>query len=420
MKSVWQKVRLGDICEVIPGFAFKSKDFQDTGIPVVKIKNIRDDHTVDLIDVDCVPGEILNDKTKRFLLQNGDILVAMTGATAGKVGKVRTQKPVLLNQRVAKIKPVKADPQFVWSVVSSDQYESLFYKLADGAAQPNMSGSQIEDVELLLPTIGTQRKIAAILSAYDDLIENNTRRIKILEEMAQMIYREWFVHFRFPGHEKVKMVDSPLGKIPEGWEVSKIEDLYNTASGGTPSRKIESYFNGSINWIKTQELQDGFIFETDEKITEAGLQNSSAKVFPVNSVIIAMYGATIGKLGILAQPASTNQACCALLQKHKTFGHAYGFLTLLERRKDIIGLRMGAAQQNISQVVIKNFQILNPNEQILEYFNDIVNPMFDLIRDLQRKNQILRRTRDLLLPKLISGEVEVENIEVRVPSKEMG
>lgn len=394
----------------------------ENGPVFLGIKNITIDGRLDLSEVRHIAEDDFSKWTKRVLPLPGDIVFSYE-ATLNLYAIIPEGFRGCLGRRLALIRPnmEKINTRFLFYYFFGAEWRKTIskYKIS-GATVDRIPLIAFPKFQISLPPLEVQRKIAAILSAYDDLIENNTRRIKILEEMAQMIYREWFVHFRFPGHEKVKMVDSPLGKIPEGWEVSKIENLYNTASGGTPSRKIDAYFNGSINWIKTQELQDGFVFETDEKITETGLQNSSAKVFPMNSVIIAMYGATIGKLGILAEQASTNQACCALLQKHKAFGHAYGFLTLLERRKDIIGLRMGAAQQNISQVVIKNFQILSPSEQILEDFNNIVNPMFDLIRDLQRKNQNLRRTRDLLLPKLISGEVEVEDIEVRAPKEEIG
>ncbi|MHB1620634.1 MAG: restriction endonuclease subunit S [Sulfuricella sp.] len=173
MSEVWRKERLGNVCKVIPGYAFKSSDWQSDGIPVVKIKNIKGDSTVDLAEVDCVPESVLTQKLQKFVLKNGDILVAMTGATAGKVGKVRTDKPILLNQRVAKIEPVGAVHDFIWSVVSSSEYQEKFFYLADGAAQPNMSGSQIEGIEIPFPPLPTQRRIAGILSAYDELIENN-------------------------------------------------------------------------------------------------------------------------------------------------------------------------------------------------------------------------------------------------------
>lgn len=172
MSEVWNRGKLGDVCRVIPGYAFKSNDWQDYGIPVVKIKNIKGDNTVDLTEVDCVPESLFTPKLQKFILKDGDILVAMTGATAGKVGKVRTKRPILLNQRIAKIEPVGADRRFIWSVVSSEEYQKTFFYLADGAAQPNMSGGQIEGVEILLPPLPVQRRIADILSAYDDLIVN--------------------------------------------------------------------------------------------------------------------------------------------------------------------------------------------------------------------------------------------------------
>jgi type I restriction enzyme S subunit len=263
------------------------------------------------------------------------------------------------------------------------------------------------------PPLPTQHKIAAILSAYDDLIENNTRRIAILEEMAQALYREWFVHFRFPGHEGVRMVESELGPVPERWKKVELEELYRTSSGGTPSRKVPEYYdNGTISWLKTRELNDGFILGTEEKITELGLRKSSAKLFPPNTVIMAMYGATIGKLGILAQSAATNQACCAIMPRNGVFRHAYVFFYLLQNREKLISLGMGAAQQNISQQVIKKFEMLKPTNEIVQEFNSIVDPILESIRVLQAKNANLRQTRDLLLPRLISGEPDVSGLEV--------
>jgi type I restriction enzyme S subunit len=224
MNTTWNTGRLGDVCRVVPGYAFKSSDWRKTGIRVVKIKNIISDNSVDLANSDCVAESLLTPRLQKFAIGDGDILIAMTGATAGKVGRVRTNQRLLLNQRVAKIAPVEADSNFIWAIVSSHEYQERFFYLADGAAQPNMSGSQIEGIEIPLPPLPIQRRIAGILSAYDDLIENNQRRIKILEEMARRLYREWFVHFRFPGHESCRLVESPLGEIPEGWEVKLLPD----------------------------------------------------------------------------------------------------------------------------------------------------------------------------------------------------
>ena len=263
------------------------------------------------------------------------------------------------------------------------------------------------DALVPVPPLAVQRRIASILSAYDDLSEINTRRIAILEEMARRIYEEWFVRFRFPGHEGVRMVESQLGLVPEGWRTTQLDDLYRTGSGGTPSRDHPEYFGGDIKWVKTKELNDGFLSITEECITDVGLAKSSAKVFPRDTVLIAMYGATIGKLGILSTPAATNQACCAVVPKDSYFSAAYAFLTLIVRRQELIDLRAGAAQQNINQITIRQFQMLAPPSDVLVWFNQVVQPMLLLSECLQRKNATLRETRDLLLPRLISGELGV-------------
>jgi type I restriction enzyme S subunit len=271
--------------------------------------------------------------------------------------------------------------------------------------------SELWNVEIPCPPLGTQERIASVLSAYDDLIENNSRRIKILEQMAQMLYWEWFVNFRFPYHEQVKMVESELGSMPIGWDAVELSSLYRTGSGGTPSREVADYFGGAIPWVKTKELTDGFLTDTEEKITESGLKYSSAKLFPPATVLMAMYGATIGKLAILSMPASCNQACCAMTPYVSPFGAEFLFLTLKHRRNDIIGLRMGAAQQNISQEVIRRIRILRPSADVVQSFNCLAAPLFDEVCVLSKKNINLRTTRDLLLPKLVSGEVSVEQFE---------
>ena len=295
----WDTVPLGKVCRVIPGYAFKSKDWCDEGIPVIKIKNVQSDRSVNTENADCVPESIYSDRLKKFLLEDGDILLAMTGATAGKVGKLRTKRPMLLNQRVAKIKPVEADADFIWSLVSSDEYQSKFFNLADGAAQPNMSGGQIEGLELRLPDLPTQRKIAGILSAYDDLIENNLRRIKILEQMAQSLYREWFVHFRFPGHESATFKDSELGRIPKGWEMKKVGDAFEIMGGGTPSKAKDEYWeHGTIQWYSPRDLtadKTMFIETSAVQTNELGLKKSAARMFPAFSVMLTSR-ATIGAM----------------------------------------------------------------------------------------------------------------------------
>ena len=202
-------------------------------------------------------------------------------------------------------------------------------QISQGTAQDNLSWEKLSTIKFLVPPLQTQKRIASILSAYDDLIENNKKQIKLLEEAAQRLYKEWFVDLRFPGHESVKIVDG----VPEGWSGKRIKDIADTMSGGTPSRSHEEYYaRGEILWLKTKELNDGFIFDTEEKITEAGLKNSSAKMFEKDCIILAMYGATIGKLGISSSAMCCNQACCVLESKEKNFLNIFIFgYSIIER-----------------------------------------------------------------------------------------
>ena len=392
-----------------------------SGIPVIKIANIQNNRVLRECS-DHFSENLLSRKLERYFLQDRDTLVAMTGAgSVGKFGKMigNPERKYLVNQRVGIIRPDLSlcNHRYLFHVLSNDIYEKVLYGLGLGAGQPNVSAKEIGALEIPFPPLPTQRKIAAILSAYDDLIENNLRRIKILEEMAQNLYREWFVKLRFPGHEQVRFVDSALGRIPEGWEMTDFGELYITSSGGTPRREVAEYYGGNHPWIKTRELNDGFVLETEEKLTDLGLKKSSAKIFPDNTVILAIYGATIGKLGILSMPSATNQACVAILPRKNGFGRAFAFIFLRENREKLIGLGQGAAQQNISQVVLKKIPVLRPPVTIMQKFSIFAEPLFDSIRNLQCKNATLRRTRDLLLPKLISGEVDVSELEIAIPEE---
>jgi type I restriction enzyme, S subunit len=338
-----------------------------------------------------------------FRYENG-IILGRVGAYCGSVTYCPNKFWPSDNTLVAFPASENFDIKFLFYLLT----DAKLHRYAGGAAQPLITQTILKQVEVQVPPLSVQQRIAGTLSMYDGLIENNLQRIRILEEIARSIYREWFVKFRFPGHEKISFIDSALGPIPQGWEIAALSEVYNTSSGGTPSRRRPEYFEkGSINWVKSQELLDGFILSTEERITERALKESSAKLFPMNSVLVALYGATIGKLGILASEAATNQACCAVLPKLPAFGREFAFMTLLLNRERIIGLRLGAAQQNISQVLLRKFDIVRPPNDLVMQFSRYTAPLFDGTLALQRQVENLRRTRDLLLPRLMRGDVDL-------------
>lgn len=372
------------------------------------IKNIREQGGIALTDIRHISEQDFLKWTKRVTPCEGDIVFSYE-ATLHRYAIIPKGFRGCLGRRMALIRLNSeiVDNKFLYYYFLSPYWKAFIEaNKISGATVDRISIIDFPYYEINLPSLSKQKSIASILSTYDELIDNNNQRIALLTQMTEEIYKEWFVRLRFPGHEQARIVDG----LPEGWKKVPFSELYNTASGGTPSRKKAEYYNGDQPWLKTRELRDDFILQTEETITGRGLEKSAAKLFPPNTVIIAMYGATIGMLGILSKPAATNQACAALLPKEQGFGRAFAFLFMKENRRELITLGQGAAQQNISQVVIKNFPSFRPPVLLVERFSEIVEPLFDELLNLQCKNKILKQTRDLLLPHLISGKLSVEHL----------
>lgn len=329
------------------------------------------------------------------------VIVAMYGNSAGR--SAITEIRLTTNQACCNlvVEPSKADYRFVFYALCM-RYEQL-KGLARGAAQNNLNASQVKGFEIAIPSqVEEQNRIADVLSAYDDLIENNCRRIKLLEDAAQMLYREWFVYLHFPGREHVKVIDG----VPDGWAVKSVADMFSTTSGGTPSRSIPEYFDGDINWVKTQELDEYFVFDTEEHISEAALKNSAAKLYPEGTLLVSIYGGTnIGRTGLLAKAAASNQACVALMPKRHPDDVFFAQKWLQENRSYIIGLGQGAAQTNISQQTLRSQKLLVPSAALLDEFIGSIKPMYRQIATLCQQNTKLRKARDLLLPRLMSGDM---------------
>ena len=305
-----------------------------------------------------------------------------------------------------------SDSDFVYYLALSD----IIRKPAE-ASMFGASGRQradlsvVQNIEVEVPPLPTQHKIAGILSTYDDLIENNTRRINILEEMAQRIYKEWFVNFRYPGHENDQMVESELGMIPEGWEVKKLKDVVNKiVLGGTPARKNPDFWkNGTIPWIKSGKLNDIRVMEGTEHIALLGLSSSATKLMPPRTVLIAITGAIIISLSEIELCA--NQSVVGIYNSVQ-LSQEYIYLYEQTNIEQFISKMSGSAQQHINKEIVQNSSILMPDEEVMVNFNDKVIPIFDLVSNLLKENKNLKQTRDLLLPKLISGKVDVSELDI--------
>jgi len=287
----------------------------------------------------------------------------------------------------------------------------MLLSLTTGAAQGVLNTQDIARLPVPCPPLITQERVASILSAYDDLIENNTRRIQILEDMGRRLYEEWFVRFRFPGHENVKMVESQLGLIPEGWEISTVAETFDVLGGGTPSTSVEEYWHdGSINWYAPTDLTRSgqvFIDESGDKITQLGLAKSSARMFPPFSVMMTSR-ATLGVIAINTTEACTNQGFINCIPSERLPLYVQ-FHWLKQNVGLFISLATGATFKEITKGNFKQIKLILPAAILINRFQNLVEPMMQQLLNLQRKNSNLRRTRDLLLPKLISGEIDVSN-----------
>jgi type I restriction enzyme S subunit len=388
----WQWKTIGEVCRVVPGFAFKSKDWTSEGIPVVKIKNIRSDCTVDVSEADCVPEAIVTKKLNKFRLGKSDILIAMTGATAGKVGWLSAEGSFLLNQRVAKLEPVGINKLFFWGVVSGRRYQELFFHLADGAAQPNMSGKQIEGVPIPVPPVALQETIAGMVSAYDDLIETNTRRIAILEEMARRLYEEWFVHFRFPGHETAEFD----GDLPRGWVLGTLQDIVVLQRGFDLPKKARH-----VGAFPVYAATGKHGTHSEAKVKGPG--------------IVTGRSGSLGKVAFVQEdfwPLNTT-----LWGKKFPLGSPlFAFYTLSSI--DLAGFNSGAAVPTLNRNDVHELPCPLPPRDLVTSFETLVEPMLQQGRVLGQQNTNLRAQRDLLLAKLVSGEIDVMCAETMLEAAE--
>ena len=407
-----ETIRISDIGTVITGKTPSSKNPEHFGydypfITPTDIGNGRIVHTERRISKE---GQI---KFRRQMLPPRSVCFVCIGTTIGKI--CMTTEESLTNQQINSVvvNSKRYDPFFIYYLLST--YANKIKNIAGGAAVPIVNKMSFESIELPVPSLPTQRKIAAILSAYEDLIENNLRRIKILEQMAQNFYREWFVKFRFPGHEKARFVDSPLGKVPEEWKVDTVENTFTILGGGTPSKKVQGYWdNGTINWYSPTDLTSArsmFMEHSGKQINELGLKKSSARLFPAFSVMMTSR-ATLGVISINTTDACTNQGFITCLP-NECFPLYTLYYWLTENVEHFISLGTGATFKEITKGVFKNIELIVPAQTIVSQFEDAVQPFVRQVFNLQRENTFLRRTQDLLLPNLISGDIDVSKLAIQ-------
>ncbi|EAK0811236.1 restriction endonuclease subunit S [Campylobacter lari] len=404
----WEVKKLGEIFNIERGGSPRPiKEFltdKEDGINWIKIGDIKNQKYLYATEEKIIQEGLKKSK----LVIEGDLLVS-NSMSFGKPVIVKLQKGAIHDGWLLLKEKINLNKEYFYYLFSSNfMYDFLSYQ-ASGSTVKNLNIDKLKQIEIPLPPLQEQERIVGIL---DESFAKIDESIKILEqdllnldELMQSALQKAFNPLKDNTKENYK--------LPQGWEWKSLSEIAVTSSGGTPSRKKKEYWeNGTIKWLKSGELNDGYISFIEENITQEAIENSSAKIFPKGTLLIAMYGATAGKLGILDLYSATNQAICAFLHKNNKnikFFEKFLFYFLFVIRDKIIKDSFGGAQPNISQTYIKNLQIplppLQEQEQIALYLDELSSHVKNLKQNYQAQIKNLQELKKSLLDKAFQGRL---------------
>lgn len=391
---------LAELCSAVDyGYTASASDDSDVGPKFLRITDIVPDSIAWSNVPHCV---IEDDKCQRYLLDEGDIVVARTGATVGYAKQIwaRPEGATFASYLVRfRPDPERVDPYYLGQIVQSAAYKRWVKSVAGGAAQPNASARLLGsfDVPLLPPE--SQRRVGRALRAIGELIENNRRRIEILEEMALLLYREWFVHFRFPGHEKADLVESCDTSLPEGWGAATLGEVSeNFDRLRKPLSKMErSKMQGEYPYYGAAKIVDyvnDWILEGEYLLFAEDGTVMTSDGFPVLQLVNGRFW----------------------VNNHTHILHGKGLPTrllwLAVANYPISGHVTGAAQPKITQANLNRVPVIKPAEAVVGEFMLAIDPLVDLLQNMARQSDLLSESRDLLLPRLITGELDASDIDL--------
>lgn len=419
MKPAWPVVALAEHLRVRHGFAFQGEHFGDHGDYIV-----------------LTPGNFFDeggfkpksgtekfyraDPPAQYVLSRDDLVIAMTEQAQGLLGSsalIPCDGVYLHNQRIGLVEPVSdgVDRRFLYYLFNTRQVRDQIQATATGSKVRHTAPSRVESVTVALPPLLTQRKIAAALSAYDDLIENNTRRIKLMEEMAQRLFREWFVDFHYPGHEGVPFVNSELGPIPEGWTVRPLGEVVRQSRasvdpGRSPDEAFEHFSIPSYDADRRPGVQMGSTIRSNKfAVTEECVLYSK-----LNPRIPRVW--LVAPTGGMRAVASTELLVLSA-SSHWNLPVIYSLCRSPDFADRVTGMAGGTStsHQRVRPGDLLAVLIVDPGSTWCGRYSEACGAMPKLAVHLRDCNATLRATRDLLLPSLISGEIEVDSLNIDVP-----
>ena len=410
-------MKLGEYIDIIRGISYSSSDLKksDDSIYLVNLKNVERGGGFRIDGLKEYSGNYKNEQ----LVNSGDIIIALTDLTPnGEIVGMPAlipflEKPACISMDLVKIQIKKGslDKGYLYYALNTKEYKGWIRGFASGVNVLHLNTDGILEFETSIPEDpNEQKRIADILSAFDEKIELNNKIIKTLEEMVQEIFKEWFVRFRFPGCQKVKFVDSELGKIPEGWEVKKLPEIFDFLEG--PGIRNWQYTTSGYRFINIRLIQNNDIDIKSANFISTEEANGKYKHFQLQErdMVVSTSG-TLGRSAIVRRehlPLLLNTSVIRFRPKDKkNYAFMYQFLNSDYFKNKLLTMASGSAQPNFGPIHLKQIQILVPSKEILNAFDNLVNPIYEKVIILKSESQTLAALRDLLLPKLMSGEIRV-------------
>ncbi|AEM46871.1 restriction modification system DNA specificity domain-containing protein [Acidithiobacillus ferrivorans SS3] len=398
----WERKQLEDVADFTLGKMLDQKKNKGEPLPYLANINVRWG-SFDLDDLRQMRFE--HHEAERFGLKVGDIVMC-EGGEPGRCAIWKDYQPRMMIQKALhRIRPHDGlDNRFLFYTFLHKGKTGGFSPLFTGATIKHLPKEKLAKLEVDIPPLPTQQRIATILTAYDDLIENNRRRIQLLEQAARLLYKEWFVHLRFPGHEHVKVKDG----VPDGWEKKKIADICETVGGGTPSTKSSEYWYGDITWVVPSDITKNdclALFDSERKITEKGLRESSAKMVPTETILMTSR-ASVGFFALMEYEVCTNQGFINIIP-HVDEMRMYLLFNLMSRVEEIRSNAKGTTYPEISKGRFRDMAVVIPTAMLVNEFSGFASDIINQVRILKKSTLKLERSRDLLLPRLMNGEVAV-------------
>ncbi len=394
---------LADIAESVQyGYTASASD-AEIGPKFLRITDI----VPSQINWDTVPYCEIDETTfARFSLAPNDIVIARTGATVGYAKLIRDNKQSVFASYLVRVRvdPDKAEPGYVGLIVESNVYKRFVRSRVGGAAQPNANAKVLSSFKFTLPERSVQIRITAILSAYDDLIENNRRRIQLLEQSARLLYKEWFVHLRFPGHEHTTITDG----VPEGWERKSYSDLFRFLGGF--AFKSETYqIEGKFGIVTIKNVHDArFITECQSRLDDIPEKMKEHCSLNAGDILLSLTG-NVGRACIVFGNNYLLNQRVAKVVGNSGISRSFTYWTFSNEtiQKELENLAYGVAQLNLSPVKLGKIEFLKPSRKLLELFEKMTAPIFQQIITLNLQIDQTTQARDLLLPRLLNGVVSV-------------